>query len=54
LKHMVRNMVGVLLEVGKGNVSRSDVLRRLVPCSGIRPGPTAPASGLFLVSIAYE
>jgi tRNA pseudouridine38-40 synthase len=54
LKHMVRNMVGVLLEVGKGNVSRSDVLRRLVPCSGIRPGPTAPAGGLFLVSIAYE
>jgi tRNA pseudouridine38-40 synthase len=54
LKHMVRNMVGVLLEVGKGNVSRSDVLKRLTACSGIKPGPTAPASGLFLVSVAYE
>jgi tRNA pseudouridine38-40 synthase len=54
LKHMVRNMVGVLLEVGKGNVSRSDVLRRLAPCSGMRPGPTAPATGLFLVSVEYE
>ena len=54
LKHMVRNMVGVLLEVGKGNVSQSDVLKRLAPGSGIRPGPAAPASGLFLVSVAYE
>lgn len=54
LKHMVRNMVGVLLELGKGNLSRSDVLRRLAPCSGMRPGPTAPATGLFLVCVEYQ
>ena len=54
LKHMVRNIVGVLLEVGKGNVSGEDLLKRLVPGCGIPPGPTAPASGLFLVSVEYD
>jgi tRNA pseudouridine38-40 synthase len=53
LKHMVRNIVGVLLELGKGNLSAEDVIARLQPCCGIPPGPTAPASGLFLVSVEY-
>lgn len=53
LKHMVRNIVGVLLEAGKGNVSREQLLSRLEPGSGIRPGPTAPAKGLALVSVEY-
>ncbi len=53
LKHMVRNMVGVLLEVGKGNVDRGGVLARLEPGCAILPGPTAPARGLFLVSVEY-
>jgi tRNA pseudouridine38-40 synthase len=39
LKHMVRNIVGYLLEAGKGNVASC--------------GPTAPARGLFLVSVEY-
>ncbi len=53
LKHMVRNIVGVLLEAGKGNVDRSGVLARLAPGCKIPPGPTAPARGLFLVSVEY-
>jgi tRNA pseudouridine38-40 synthase len=53
LKHMVRNIVGVLLEVGKENFGNSDVLARLRPNCGIRPGPAAPASGLFLVCVEY-
>ena len=53
LKHMVRNIVGVLLEVGKGNFGSCDVLARLQPDCGIRPGPAVPASGLFLVSVEY-
>jgi tRNA pseudouridine38-40 synthase len=53
LKHMVRNIVGVLLEVGKGNLSREDVCARLQPGSAIPPGPTAPARGLFLISVEY-
>ena len=54
LKHMVRNIVGVLLEVGKGNLTRDDLLARLEPGSGIRPGPTAPPQGLFLDSVEYS
>ena len=46
LKHMVRNMVGTLIEAGKGNVSDLSVL----PAES---GQTAPAKGLFLVSVEY-
>ncbi|MGA2185394.1 MAG: tRNA pseudouridine(38-40) synthase TruA [Bryobacteraceae bacterium] len=53
LKHMVRNIVGVLLEVGKGNLSAADVCARLQPGCGIAPGPSAPARGLFLVDVEY-
>jgi tRNA pseudouridine38-40 synthase len=50
LKHMVRNIVGVLLEAGKGNLCDLDShLRGKIP-----PGPTAPARGLFLVSVEYD
>jgi tRNA pseudouridine38-40 synthase len=31
LKHMVRNIVGVLLEAGKGNLDRAGLLARLEP-----------------------
>jgi tRNA pseudouridine38-40 synthase len=54
LKHMVRNIVGVLLEIGKGNLRCTGLLARLEVGSGIRPGPSVPASGLFLVSVDYE
>jgi tRNA pseudouridine38-40 synthase len=53
LKHMVRNVVGVLLEVGKGNLGRADVGARLTPGCEIPAGPSAPARGLFLVSVEY-
>ncbi len=54
LKHMVRNIVGVLLEAGKGNLSRDDFEARLLPGCTIPAGPTAPARGLFLMSVEYE
>jgi len=53
LKHMVRNIVGVLIEAGKGNVHRAGLLARLEPGCAIPPGPTAPGRGLFLVSVEY-
>lgn len=53
LKHMVRNIVGVLFEVAKGNVSPADLEARLAPGSGIPAGPRAPAQGLFLVNVEY-
>jgi tRNA pseudouridine38-40 synthase len=53
LKHMVRNIVGVLLEIGKGNVDRAALLGRLQPGCTIPPGPTVPARGLSLISVEY-
>jgi len=53
LKHMVRNIIGVLLEIGKGNVDRAALLERLQPGCAIPAGPTVPARGLFLVSVEY-
>src|SRR5579862_6174257 len=53
LKHMVRNILGVLLEVGKGNLAAPDIETRLQPGCTIPSGPSAPARGLFLVSVEY-
>ena len=53
LKHMVRNIMGVLIEAGKGNLSCGDIEARLAPGSRIRPGPAVPANGLFLISVEY-
>ena len=47
LKHMVRNIVGVLLEVGKGNVDRAGLLARLGPGCGIPPGRRRRRGGCF-------
>jgi len=53
LKHMVRNIVGVLMEAGKGNLTCADVRARLEPECGIGAGPSVPARGLFLISVEY-
>jgi tRNA pseudouridine38-40 synthase len=53
LKHMVRNMVGTLLEVGKGRLDGAALRALLTPGPKARAGPTAPAQGLFLVSVDY-
>jgi tRNA pseudouridine38-40 synthase len=53
LKHMVRNLVGTLLEVGKENLGEEDIRRLLAPGVEVKAGPTAPACGLFLVSVEY-
>jgi len=54
LKHMVRNIVGVLLEIGKGNLDRAALEARLAPGRPIPAGPTAPARGLFLIGVEYH
>ena len=53
LKHMVRNIVGVLLEAGKGNLGPEGISIRLTPGCKIPPGPSAPARGLFLIGVEY-
>jgi tRNA pseudouridine38-40 synthase len=54
LKHMVRNLVGFLIEVGKGNLGCADLEARFAPGCAIPAGPAVPARGLFLVSVDYD
>jgi tRNA pseudouridine38-40 synthase len=53
LKHMVRNIVGTLLEAGKGNVDEDRMRWFLSAPTGVKAGPTAPACGLFLIEVHY-
>jgi tRNA pseudouridine38-40 synthase len=53
LHHMVRNLVGTFLLLGKGTVSREDFGRILDARKRTAAGPTAPASGLYLVAVEY-
>ena len=49
LHHMVRNLVGTFLLIGKGTVGLEDLRRILDTRQRTRLGPTAPASRLYLV-----
>ena len=53
LHHQVRNMVGTLKLVGEGKWNRADVSRALEARDRSAAGPTAPADGLYLVSVGY-
>jgi len=53
LHHMVRNLVGTFLLVGKGTLKACDVSGILQAKDRSRAGATAPACGLYLVSVEY-
>jgi len=53
LHHMVRNLVGTLILVGKGTLQPRDVGRILAARDRSAAGATAPASGLVLVNVEY-
>lgn len=53
LHHMVRNLVGTFILIGKGTLSRADLSRILAARNRSLAGATAPSSGLFLVSVEY-
>jgi tRNA pseudouridine38-40 synthase len=53
LHHMVRNIVGTLVEVGRGSLQAQEVHRILAAKDRAAAGPTAPAQGLFLVGVEY-
>jgi tRNA pseudouridine38-40 synthase len=54
LKHMVRNLVGTLVEVGKGKLTPDDFWGVLAGKDRRQAGMTAPAHGLYLVSVRYD
>jgi tRNA pseudouridine38-40 synthase len=53
LHHMVRNLVGTMIDVGRGHLSVEEIPRILAARSRSEAGPTAPARGLFLHSVEY-
>jgi tRNA pseudouridine38-40 synthase len=53
LKHMVRNIVGTLVDVGRGRTDAAEVPLILTSRDRRRAGPTAPARGLFLQQVKY-
>ncbi len=54
LRYMVRNIVGTLIEVGRGKLAPSDIPRILAARDRTQAGPTAPAQGLCLMNVEYE
>jgi tRNA pseudouridine38-40 synthase len=53
LHHMVRNLVGTFLLVGKGTLQPADIDTILAAKKRAAAGATAPAEGLYLVSVEY-
>jgi tRNA pseudouridine38-40 synthase len=54
LHHMVRNLVGTMLDVGRGRLHSDEIPEILAARSRAAAGPTAPARGLFLHSVEYD
>lgn len=54
LHHMVRNLMGAFLLVGKGTLAPAD-MKKITEARNRsqNPGATAPAAGLYLVSVKY-
>ena len=53
LYRMVRNLVGVLVDVGRGKLPGGDVTQLLAFRDRRQGGPTAPPQGLYLMDVAY-
>jgi tRNA pseudouridine38-40 synthase len=53
LHHMVRNLVGTFVQCGAHRLSPASIPTLLAARDRAAAGPTAPAQGLFLVSVDY-
>lgn len=53
LYHMVRNIMGALLMVGRGKMTGSEFKELIAKQDRRLAPPTAPANGLYLVSVTY-
>ena len=54
LHHMVRNLVGTMLDVARGYMRLEEIPSILEARDRSLAGPTAPARGLFLYSVEYD
>ena len=54
LRYQVRNMVGLLIEIGEGKKTSEDVIDILKACDRRKAGITAPAEGLYLKDVFYK
>ncbi len=53
LKNMVRNIVGTLVDIGRGHRDASEMKAILQSCDRKQAGITAPPEGLFLKEVIY-
>jgi tRNA pseudouridine38-40 synthase len=53
LHHMVRNLVGTMLDVGRGYRRAEEIPEMIAARDRAAAGPTAPPQGLFLHSVEY-
>lgn len=54
LRYMVRNIVGTLVEIGRGKMLPEEMKKILNAKNRNAAGPTAPAQGLFLRKVRYR
>jgi tRNA pseudouridine38-40 synthase len=54
LRHMVRAIVGTLVEIGQRRRSATSMVKLLEAASRAQAGATAPPHGLFLVAVDYD
>ena len=53
LHHMVRSLVGTMIEIGNGNIGIEDFKLIFEKSDRRAAGPTAPANGLYLEKVIY-
>lgn len=53
LRHMVRYLVGTMVEIARGRRPQADMSRLLAGAEGAVTSPPAPAEGLYLVRVSY-
>ncbi|HPD60757.1 MAG TPA: tRNA pseudouridine(38-40) synthase TruA [Thermodesulfobacteriota bacterium] len=53
LRHMVRNIIGTIVEVGKSKMSPQEFVEIMEARDRTKAGKTAPAQGLFLKEVCY-
>ena len=54
LRHMVRNLIGTLIEAGRGRIKKGGVAKILKAKDRRSAGPCAQPQGLYLLDVRYD